>query len=327
MAELIRNNLFYPQNNPFRLEGIAVRPEPPLSHLTMATPSDPVDATAPLDRLSSLLARFRVRAHLFHNGPLCGVTHFDAQPGRGFLHVLRRGSMVVTHRPRQGAPRRIVVNEPSLLFYPRPQAHDFHNAPAEGSDFVCATLDFDGGASHPLARALPAVVVLPLRDVPGLDHTLALLFTETERLRCGQRLLADRLFEVLLLQLLRWLLDHPDEAILPRGLLTGLAHPKLARALVALHEHPGQAWALESMARQAGMSRSAFAAAFKAEVGQPPAEYLVQWRVAIAQSLLRSGSSIKAIAEELGYASASSFSRAFTDTVGQSPRAWITATR
>jgi AraC-like DNA-binding protein len=300
-------------------------PEYTLIHLTMAAPTEPVDVSAPLDRLSSLLERFRVRTHLFHNGPLCGVTHFDAQPGRGFLHVLRRGNMVVTHRPRQGAPRRIVVNEPSLLFYPRPMAHDFHNAPAEGSDFVCATLDFDGGASHPLARALPAVVVLPLREVAGLDHTLALLFTETERLRCGQRLLADRLFEVLLLQLLRWLLDHPDEARVPKGLLTGLAHPKLARALVALHERPGQAWALDSMAQQAGMSRSAFAATFKAEVGQPPAEYLVQWRVTIAQSLLRGGSSIKAIAEELGYASASSFSRTFTDTVGQSPRTWIAA--
>ncbi len=292
----------------------------------MAAAAEPIDTTAPLDRLSSLLERFRVRAHLFHNGPLCGVTHFDAQPGRGFLPVLRRGSMVVTQRTRQGAARRIVVNEPSLLFYPRPLAHNFHNAPAEGSDFVCATLDFDGGASHPLARALPAVVMLPLREVAGLDHTLALLFTETERLRCGQRLLADRLFEVLLLQLLRWLLDHPDEASLPKGLLTGLAHPKLARALVAMHEQPGEAWALESMAQQAGMSRSAFAAAFKAEVGQPPAEYLVQWRVSIAQSLLRSGSSVKTIAKALGYASASSFSRAFTDTVGQSPKSWAKLT-
>ena len=44
--------------------------------------------TIPIDRLSSLLERFRVRAHLFHAGPLCGVTHFAARPGRGFLHVL-----------------------------------------------------------------------------------------------------------------------------------------------------------------------------------------------------------------------------------------------
>lgn len=278
---------------------------------------------APVDRLSSLLERFRVRAHLFHSGPLCGVSHFAAEPGRGFLHVLRRGSMVVTHKPRHGAPSKVVVSEPTLLFYPRPLAHNFHNAPREGSDFVCATLDFEGGANHPLVCALPALIVLPLREVDGLAHTLALLFAETERLRCGQRLLADRMFEVLLLQLLRWLLDHPEEADLPNGLLTGLAHPRLARALVAVHERPGEAWTLESMAAQAGMSRSAFAATFKDQVGETPAEYLLRWRVSIAQSLLRGGQSIKAAADELGYASASSFSRAFAQTAGVSPRAWL----
>ena len=47
-------------------------------------------ARTPVDRLSSLLERFRVHAHLFHAAPLCGVTHFAAQPGRGFLHVLRQ---------------------------------------------------------------------------------------------------------------------------------------------------------------------------------------------------------------------------------------------
>ncbi len=280
--------------------------------------------SAPIDRLSSLLERFRIRAHLFHSGALCGVTHFDAQPGRGFLHVLRRGEMVVTHRPRSGTRRRVLVSEPSLLFYPRPLAHDFHNAPVEGSDFACASLDFDGGASHPLARALPALVVLPLHAVPGLEQSLALLFAETDQVRCGHRLLADRLFEVVLLQLLRWLIDHPQQAELPAGLLTGLADPPLARALVALHEAPGQAWSLQRMAQQAGLSRSAFAARFRAVVGQTPADYLVHWRLAIAQSQLRDGRSVKAVADELGYANASALSRVFTQKMGQSPRAWLT---
>jgi AraC-like DNA-binding protein len=277
-----------------------------------------------IDRLSSLLERFRVRAHLFHAGPLCGVTHFDAQPGRGFLHVLRRGEMALTHRAKSGAPRRIRLREPSLLFYPRPLAHDFHNAPEEGSDFVCAALDFDGGPGNPLLQALPPLVVLPLSQVDGLEHSLALLFAETDRVRCGARLLADRLFEVVLIQLLRWLLDHPDEAGIPAGLITGLSEPRLARALSALHEHPGKPWSLEGMAEQAGMSRSAFAAGFKAAVGQTPADYLAHWRLMLAQAQLRQGRSIKAIADELGYANPSALSRLFTQKIGRSPRHWLT---
>lgn len=279
--------------------------------------------SAALDRLSCLLERFRVRAHLFHNGPLCGVTRFAAEPGRGFLHVLRRGEMVVRHRPKSGAPRRIVISEPSVLLYPRPLAHDFHNAPSEGSDFVCATLDFDGGERHPLVRALPPLVVLPLSRVDGLEQALALLFAETERVRCGQRLLADRLFEVVLVQLLRWLLDHPEEAGVSAGLLAGLSDARLARALVAVHESPGESWSLERMAARAGMSRSSFAAHFRAVVGDTPAEYLADWRIGIAQAHLRAGRPVKAVADELGYANASALSRLFRQKLGASPRQWL----
>jgi AraC-like DNA-binding protein len=285
--------------------------------------SSAVSASLPsVDRLSSLLERFHVRAHLFHAGALCGVTHFAALPGRAFLHVLRRGEMVVTHRARSGAPRKIKLTEPTLLFYPRPLQHDFHNAPSEGADFVCATLDFDGGATHPLVQALPPVLALPIVEVDGIEQTLALLFAETQRLRCGQRLLADRLFEVLMLQLLRWLLDHPARAGMQDGLLLGLSHPKLARALTGVHERPGQAWSLEAMALEAGMSRSAFAAEFKATLGTTPADYLLRWRVSIAQSMLRGGASVMNVSHELGYASAAAFSRAFGQIVGASPRLW-----
>jgi AraC-like DNA-binding protein len=287
----------------------------------------PVSVPVPLDRLSAVLERFRVRTHLFHAGPLCGLTQFAAQPGRGFLHVLRRGELLVQHRARSGAPRRLRVAEPTLLFYPRPLAHDFHNAPAEGSDFVCATLDFEGGADHPLVRALPSVVVLPLREVPQLEHSLALLFAETGQLLCGQRVLVDRLFEVVLIQLLRWLLDHPAQAGTDAGLLAGLAHPQLARALVAMHERPGEDWNLQRLAAVAGMSRSAFAVAFKRQVGTAPAEHLLQWRVSLSQHMLRQGRSVKQVADALGYGTASSFARAFGACTGVSPREWLQQAR
>src|SRR5690606_12111322 len=95
--------------------------------------------------------------------------------------------------------------------------------------------------------------------------------------------------------------------------------------LTAIHEQPDAAWTLARMANTAGMSRSAFAAAFKQRVGSTPIDYLTQWRVSIAQTLLRDGNSVKAISARLGYSSASALSRAFTHTVGASPRAWLQA--
>jgi AraC-like DNA-binding protein len=288
----------------------------------MATP-----ATPPIDRLSALLARFRVHAHLFHNGPLCGISRFPAQPGRGFLHVMRRGELELRHGAKSGLPRRLVITEPTLLFYPRPLAHEFRNPPEDGSDFVCAELEFDGGDRNPLVRALPALIVLPLSRVEGLEAALSLLFAETEHVRCGQRLLADRLFEVVLIQLLRWLIDHPAEAGVQQGLITGLADPRLARVLVAMHERPGENWSLATMAAEAGMSRSAFAAAFKSVVGQPPADYLADWRLSLAQAQLRQGRQVKQIADDLGYGSAPAFSRLFSQRVGSSPRQWLAQER
>ena len=276
-----------------------------------------------LDRLSGLLGQFRVRAQLHHSGALCGVNHFDAREGHGYLHVLRHGELEVSHPATREVPRRMRFDGPTLVFYPRAFTHRFHSPPKEGADFTCARLDFDGGAQHPLAWALPPLIALPLQQVQGLEQALALLFAETEQVRCGQRLLADRLFEVVLIQLLRWLLDHPQEAGVSPGLITGLSDPRLARALVAMHDNPGQPWTLERMAVCAGMSRTAFANAFRERVGQTPADYLGNWRIALAQSRLREGRPIKLLAEELGYANPSALSRAFTGRMGMSPRLWL----
>lgn len=278
-----------------------------------------------IDRLSTLLELFRAETRVFHTGPLCGVTTFAAQPGRGFLHVLRRGEMQVTHQGAGGALVTRQVDVPSLVFYPRPLDHAFHNAPTDDSDFACATFEFAGGRTHPLVRTLPPVLVLPLDAVDSLEPALDLLFSEVDNVRCGNRLLADRLFEVVLIQLFRWILEHTDELALPAGLLSGLSDERLARTLIALHEHPGRSWTLESMAREAGMSRSAFAARFKELVGQPPAEYLTRWRLTVAQDRLRAGASVGRTATELGYATPAAFSRAFTQGLGCSPRAWLNA--
>jgi len=276
-----------------------------------------------IDRLSVLLERFRVRAQLFHSGAICGLARFEARSGHGYLHVLRRGRMAVTHAARSGAPRRLELDQPTLLFYPRPLDHAFHNPPREGADFTCAELAFDGGAAHPLVRALPPLLAVPLAVVPGLGGALDLLFAETDQVRCGRRLLADRLFEVVLIQLLRWLLDHPREAGVDPGLIAGLSDPRIARALSAIHERPGDPWTLARMAASAGMSRTVFAATFREAVGRTPADYLADWRIALAQAELARGRPLKALAQELGYANPSALSRAFAQRTGRSAREWL----
>ena len=74
----------------------------------------------------------------------------------------------------------------------------------------------------PLARALPPLIA-PRWRVEGLGLALELLFAETDRPRCGYRL-GDRIFEVVVIQSLRWLLDHPVEAGVRPGFVNGMAH-------------------------------------------------------------------------------------------------------
>jgi AraC-like DNA-binding protein len=74
------------------------------------------------------------------------------------------------------------------------------------------------------------------------------------------------------------------------------------------------------------MSRSAFAGRFKRVVGVAPAEYLTDWRMAIAKKQLSQGRAVKLIAPDLGYANASALSRVFAQRAGMSPREWLART-
>ena len=202
--------------------------------------------------------------------------------------------------------------------------HRFITDARRGADLTCANLHFDGGVANPVAAALPAVVCLPLSGVHGADSVLTLLFDEAFNERCGRRALVDRLFEVVLIQVLRQLMESGQ---IRSGMLAGLAHPKLRNALVAVHEQPATDWSLEALAAVAGMSRSVFASAFRDTLGCTPGAYLQSWRVGLAQQALRQGRALKMIAIEVGYGSEAALSRAFKAQSGLSPREWRQAQR
>jgi len=268
-----------------------------------------------VDRLEALLQRHQASARMFHSGPLCGIHDFEPQGGSGQLHLLRRGPLEVRHQ--RGAA--LQVDAPSLLFYPRPFWHRF-NADAElGADLVCAQVSIGDAEATPLTRSLPDVLCLPLAELSGMEGLLELLFEEAFAQRCGRQAVVDRLFEVVLIRLLRHLLDSRQ---LETGLLAGLADPRLARLLVALHRSPAEPWSLPGMAAAAGMSRSLFAREFHRVLGQTPADYLAQWRLGIAAQRIRRGDPLKQIAADVGYARESALSRAFKARYGVSPRQW-----
>lgn len=271
------------------------------------------------DRLVELLKCFELRADTFQAGPMCHSAAYDAGGGSGHIHVVRSGKLRVENTGE--AP--FIVTEPSLIFYLNPTTHRM--TPVDGEvDLVCARIEFGVGVHNPVARALPDMVLIKLQDMPALAMTLQVMFRESAEHHCGRQAVLDRLLEVVIIQVLR---DLMDQNRLETGLLAGLAEPRLARAINAMHANPGMAWPLEDLAAEAGMSRARFAATFKSVVGMTPGTYLSEWRLGVAQSLLRKGKPVQLVADEVGYGSASALSRAFRAQTGKSPREWLKQTR
>jgi AraC-like DNA-binding protein len=268
------------------------------------------------DRLAAVLARFALSARVFHAGALCVDERFDAGDGLGYLHVVEHGRVAFS-----GAEiRRRVVAAPALIFLPRPARHRLAPLPGVDAATVCASVEFGAALANPLTQAVPPVVMVPLAGDDALASAVALLFREAGEAHCGRQAVVDRLAEVVVILLLRHLMDA---GLVTSGVLAGLAEPRLARAINAMHEDPARPWTLVTLADVAGLSRARFAARFAAVVGQTPAAYLAAWRIALAQAELLRGRPVAVVASAVGYDSASALARAFTRLVGFAPRAWL----
>lgn len=173
---------------------------------------------------------------------------------------------------------------------------------------------FEGEDSGLLVSMLPGQV--HVRGVERLSVLVRLLLEESAQQRAGRELVLNRLVEILLVEALR--LTQTRDA--PAGLLRGLGDARLAEAIRQIHANPAHSWTMAQLAKEAALSRSAFFDRFARNVGIPPMEYLLAWRMALAKDLLRRGDAdIAEVAERVGYGSASTFSTAFSRYVGQPP--------
>ena len=193
----------------------------------------------------------------------------------------------------------------------------------KATQLLCGFLGCDTPFS-PLLTALPTMLKLNVRVTASgawIESSFRFAASEIAAGRLGSTTVLAKLSELLFVEAVnQYVSGLPAER---RGWLAGLRDPQIGSALALLHARPIEDWTAECLAREVGMSRSAFAERFSSLVGQPPMQYLALWRMHIAAQHLREGRrSVAQIGFGIGYDSEAAFSRAFKRQFGASPGTW-----
>lgn len=274
------------------------------------------DAHRRLDRLSALLGGLAPRVEVMRPGNAPATLPFPAEASRGlWLHVVLEGEVEL----RDAHNRLTPAQAPALLLCRADQAHTLMRtrrpSPSFTDSLLCARAHLEGPVAPLFMAEFQQPMAIPLADADAsLRQVITLVNAEVSEPRCGQPLLLDRAGDILFIGLLRHLVGHARSG---QGLFSGLADPRLAGVLVALHSAPEAEWRLETMAEQAGMSRTAFANHFREALNTTPGKYLAQLRLAIAQKAVAAGDSLKTAARRTGYADTSALSRALSKARAQ----------
>jgi AraC-like DNA-binding protein len=313
------------------------------------------------DTLSEVLRAVRLNGAVFFAIDAASPWVAEAPPAREVGHHLLPGAehVIEYHVVTHGACWGGIVGEPpvrleagDVIAFPQGDAHIMSSAPgmrgglqAEayrtvrdnrrlpvridigdgGSDparLICGFLGCDARPFNPLLATLPRTLhVRP--DAAGglLGRLVELALVESETPRAGGECILSRLSELLFVELVRrYLSTLPPDSV---SWLAAVRDENIGRVLGKLHNRPTHDWTLDELAREVGMSRSALAERFAQFVGVPPMQYLAQWRMQLASSLLSATTlSLAEIAERVGYGSEAALSRAYKRWVGVSPGEW-----
>lgn len=189
---------------------------------------------------------------------------------------------------------------------------------------ISGVFAFEDKRRNPVLAALPPILHHKKDGDADAGRSVASLVSMLEAELVpdapGAAAVCTRLADILFIQIVR---QHLAVASLPAGWLRGVADPKIAPALVLIQNAPHETWSVAALAKEVGMSRSHFAARFRDVVGQPPLDFLTEWRMYQATLQLADVRvPVKSVAASSGYASDVSFSKAFKRWAGQSPAAY-----
>ncbi|MGD1053593.1 MAG: AraC family transcriptional regulator [Candidatus Dormibacteria bacterium] len=297
------------------------------------------DSVQARDVLSVLLRTVRLRGEeVLSCAPASPFAISFDHPG-GTIHIVSQGELDLqldgdpaTHHYRQGDVFMLPVGRPHVIRHGRrlsprrlaaleSRVETFTHA--EGTRWLAGRFSADHSRAEDLLHRLPPVVELRgARDpsLVGLQVATQMLMREMVEPTQGSREMISRILDLMFIQVLRAWATSGDAT---PGWLTGAMDPVVGDALTAIHANPAHRWTIEGLARRSHLSRSAFADRFSRRVGEPPATYLAELRLASAANLLRdTHEPVNVVAAMVGYESEAAFSRAFSRRFRLPPSRW-----
>lgn len=202
-------------------------------------------------------------------------------------------------------------------------ARVFHGGGGAVTHLVCGFLASQG-LYNPLIAILPRILKLNVRHGASrewVEASVRFAANELTEGRHGSSGVMSRLSELLLVEAVRnYSSTLGDQEV---GWLKGLKDQQVGQALALIHHNIRGPWSAEALAREVGLSRSAFVDRFTALVGIPPIRYLTVLRLETAKLNLReTQTTISQLAHSVGYESEEAFGRAFKRKFGHPPARW-----
>ncbi|CUS47952.1 MAG: AraC family transcriptional regulator [Idiomarinaceae bacterium HL-53] len=297
----------------------------------------PKQSTEAPNELEGLIAQLAFGASLHFQSGLCKGWALKAESsGKPALHILSYGQAWLTV---PGEHQRVKLQAGDAIFFARSVTHWLSSeasdsaletgkfkpycTPEKGDQgLVCYDIEVNDTVTETVFQTLPDWCVIPAAEQGGsLRAVVELIEQESEAKRPGFETAISRMSDVVVLQVLRNVIANENAQ---QGILAALKDPQLKQVVLAIIDNPAGNWKVESMAAKAFLSRSAFADRVHNKTGMSPKSLLNALRLQRARFLLHQQKlPIELIAEQVGYASATSFIRFFKQELGVSPGEYI----
>lgn len=275
-----------------------------------------------IDVLSDVLHLLNLTVDIYHNAKVCGNWRIDEhQLGATCFHIVTLGRCIM----HLSKTEPIILNEGDLVIFPKELSHhilpikkltgkqqhlSFSEAKTiSGTGLLCGEVLFNHKGSRFLLDQFPPFFIIKNGgENHWLKAILEMIINENQHNQPASKAIINRLSELLFTYAIRQhLKDSPNHS----GMLKIYHDSRLTSAIHCIHKNPEKNWTLKNLAKEAGLSRTLFSERFKSVSGWTPKQYLVWWRMQVAWSLLSKGELVSQVAEQVGYQSESSFSRAF----------------